>query len=107
MSILSAMFSVRLPITIKKRAKWYIASCLVLDIHSQGETERIAKKNLKEAVGMFISSCFERGTLDDVLKECGFVPYTESAKLHMPSKDYINIPLPMVIDEEKSRACRV
>ena len=31
-----------------------------------------AKKNIAEALFMFFRSCFERGTLDAVLKQCGF-----------------------------------
>jgi predicted RNase H-like HicB family nuclease len=96
------MFSVKLPIEIVKRKKWYLASCRVLDVHSQGETEYRAKKNLKEALTLFLTSCFERGTLDEVLKECGFTPYTAPEKLHVPKHNYINVSLPMLIDESKS-----
>ena len=32
-------FKMNVPIKIIKRKKWFLASCPVLDIHSQGETE--------------------------------------------------------------------
>ena len=101
------MFYIKLPYVIKKRKKWYLASCSPLDVHSQGETERLAKKNLREAISLFLISCFERGTLDEVLKECGFEAYTEQKKLTVPRQDYISIPLPMLINEEKSCSCHV
>jgi len=41
-------------------------------VHSQGKTEVQAKKNLIEALSLFLESCHERGTLDAMLKECGF-----------------------------------
>ncbi len=48
-----------------------VALCVPLDVMSQGATEQEARKNLTEAVQLFIESCFERGTLEQVLKECG------------------------------------
>jgi len=66
-------FSARLPFVVKKRQKWYLSSCPLLDVHSQGPTREEAIDNLKEALSLFLTSCFERGTLDKVLKQCGFV----------------------------------
>lgn len=65
------IFKVTLPIVFKKRNKGYVSTCPILDVHSQGTTQREAQKNLKEALELFFVSCFERGTLDQVLKECG------------------------------------
>jgi len=61
-------FTASLPIKYTKRKSWILASCPILDMHSQGETEKKAKKNLEEALSLFFVSCFERGTLDVVLK---------------------------------------
>ena len=65
---ISVQFKLQLPVKIKKRAKWFVASCTILDVHSQGETQAKAKKNLVEALSLFLISCFERGTLGTVLK---------------------------------------
>ena len=65
-------FDVKLPIKIEKGEKFYIASCPVLDVISQGKTLKKAKSNLHEALSLFLISCFERGVLDAVLKNCGF-----------------------------------
>lgn len=52
---------------------YYISVCPPLDVYSQGETENIALANLAEALRLFIESCFERGTLEEVLDGRGSV----------------------------------
>lgn len=64
--------SAKLPIQIRKKGKWYISSCASLDVVSQGRTEKKAKENLDEAISLFLMSCIERNTIDEVLRECGF-----------------------------------
>ncbi len=59
----------RLPAKIRKRGRWYVASCLPLDVHSQGRTREEAHQNLADAVLFFVESCIHRGTLGDVLRE--------------------------------------
>lgn len=103
-------FKIKLPVKIRKRKKWLLASCPVLDIHSQGETEEGAKKNLAEAISLFLISCFERGTLDEVLKKCGFKPRYEmpAVKLSpMKSQKFIDVPIPFYINEVGKSECRV
>ena len=50
-----------------------VSCCPALDVYSQGDTKEEALSNLREAVQLFISSCYERGTLADVLKDSGFI----------------------------------
>lgn len=57
---------------VDKEGKHYVSHCPALDVYSQGETEEAARDNLKEAVELFLVTCIEIGTLDSVLKECGF-----------------------------------
>lgn len=103
-------FSVKLPCKFTKRKKWIVASCDILDIHSQGKNEREAKKNLVEATTLFLISCFERGTLDAVLKDCGFVPnkfFSVPLKKHTPSRmNYIDVPVPFHIKKSHAQSCR-
>ena len=68
------LFQVRLPIAITQDGRWHVASSQDLDVHSQGLTVDEAKKNLMEAVQLFIESCYERGVLDNVLQALGFQP---------------------------------
>lgn len=96
-------FYAQLPFRIQKREKWYLASCLILDIHSQGSTPKKAEKNLVEALSLFLVSCFERGVLDQVLKECGF-----KSALHKKLPGYrktVHVPIPLAVDTHEAVKC--
>ena len=86
-------FVMQVPFRIQHDEVGYIACCPPLDVVSQGETEKEAKKNLAEALQLFISSCYKRGTLDAVLKECGFTPTRQDIEDDTPSMD---VPLHLV-----------
>jgi predicted RNA binding protein YcfA (HicA-like mRNA interferase family)/predicted RNase H-like HicB family nuclease len=64
--------SFRLPYVLQPEESWIVASCLVLDVHSQGTTEPEAVANLREAIQVFLETCIEMGTLVQVLKDSGF-----------------------------------
>lgn len=104
-------FNARVPIKVTKKRKWYLASCPILDVHSQGETEAKARKNLAEALSLFFISCFERGTLDSVLKECGFKALHPSIppkkKPPIAREDYIKVPIPFLVEQDGRTACHV
>lgn len=76
----SVTFHASLPIKITKKKKYYVSCCHVLDVWSQGETKTKATENLREALQLFLIDCFERGTLDKVLKESGFTTLSSSHK---------------------------
>jgi len=105
------VMEIKLPAKITKKSKWYIASCPLIDISSQGDTEKRAKKNLIEALTLFFISCFERNTLDAVLKECGFKKATiypatpKSPKIK--KEDYVNVPLNLLCSKSKTDQCHV
>ncbi len=107
---ISVQFNATLPIKITKKEKWVLASCPVLDVHSQGETEAKARNNLGEALSLFFASCFERGTLDAVLKRSGFravhTPFPPSERPMVSDKDYINVPIPFLVNETSPNECR-
>ena len=108
--LMSLQFNAHLPVKVTKRKKWLLASCPILDVHSQGETEEKAKKNLSEAISLFFISCFERGTLDAVLKQSGFKAVKPASHPHKPvhkeSEDYINVPIPFVVNRNSHSECR-
>ena len=56
----------------KEKSGMYVSYCPALDLCSQGKTEKEARKNIIEATRLFIESCFEDGTLNEVLHESGF-----------------------------------
>jgi predicted RNase H-like HicB family nuclease len=106
---ISVEFSARLPVTITKKRKWFLAACPILDVHSQGDTEKEAVENLRQALSLFFISCFERGTLDAVLKECG-LEAVQPLSLHQetalqPDKDFIDVPIPFQVRRPSQAAC--
>lgn len=47
---------IRLSCNIKKKGKWFIATCYSLDLVTQGETEAMAHNNLEDAINGFLLS---------------------------------------------------
>jgi len=102
----TATFEISLPVRIKKEGKYFVSCCPPLDLFSQGESKAKAKENIREAVRLFILDCYERGTLDKVLKDSGFVPLKKPILNRPKSKrEEIAVYLPFVIDQE-SVSCR-
>lgn len=95
---------VKLPASVKKAGKYFISCCPILDVCSQGETKKKALKNLGEAVSLFLASCFERSTLDKVLKSCGFISaksFTIKPKPFPSRFESIDVPIPFWIKHKK------
>jgi len=98
---------ISLPIKINKKDKYYISCCPILDVWSQSETQMGAIDNLREALQLFLIDCFERGTLDKVLKDCGFIAMKKplpKRQRFIPSRR-IEVPLPFIIDKHLAQ-CR-
>jgi len=96
-----------LPVVFTPKKEWILATCPVLDLHTQGDTIDEAKANIIEAIRLFIESCIRRGTLDNVLRECGFKVSKKKmqTKVHlsehikkMPGLEYINVPIPLIVN---------
>lgn len=85
--------TIKLPIKLTRKEKWVLASCPALDVFAQGSSEEDAKKNIMEAMNLFLTSCLERGTLEAVLKECGFVPGEPVPMSPEAGEDHVDIPL--------------
>ena len=97
----------RLPARIRKKGKWYVSSCLSLDVHSQGHTRDEARQNLIDALVFFLESCFARGTLEEVLRAAGFAPRTArlSARTRLvKDEESVTVPLPFTIRSRRSSA---
>ena len=83
------------PAEVRQEGACFVAGCQPLDVFSQGETEESALVNLAEALQLFIESCYERGTLEQVLKDCGFRPEGNSASFKESGR-MVRVPLPLV-----------
>lgn len=101
-----AFLQYKLPVSIKKKGNWYVASCSILDVYTQGETERKARSNLVEALRLFLISCIERGTLDAVMKECGFKAIKKITKLPINNR-YVSIAIPLQAKHPRLKECHV
>ena len=44
-----------LPILITKENKWFVASCPILDIATQGKTEKEVKENMSDLITEYLS----------------------------------------------------
>jgi len=62
---------IQFTIQIFKEGRLYVAYAPELDISSCGGTEAKAKKNLLEAVHLFLEEADRMGTLDQILEEAG------------------------------------
>lgn len=90
-------FTVKMPIKIAKKEGIYISCCPALDLYSQGDTITAAKGNLIEAVQLFITSCYERGTLGAVMRDCGFKPSIRTRKVMPTDHRFITVPIPFSV----------
>lgn len=99
-------FEIKLPVKIVKKTGYYIGSCPLLDVFTQGKTKKEAQNNLRDALELFLTSCFERGVLEEVLREAGFSPATEEmvrgTKPSSRSQDLMSVPVPMLYNAAKS-----
>jgi predicted RNase H-like HicB family nuclease len=93
-------FTVSFPIEVKKEARYYLATCPTLDVWAIGSSQDSAVETLKDTLQLFLTHCFDHGTLEIVLKGCGFTSLKKSlrrdAARHLNELD---IPLPFVIDQ--------
>jgi len=98
------MFEFRLPYEMKRRRKWYLAVCPSLDVASQGPTKEKALDNLRDAIRGFLIDCFERGTLEEVLQQAGFVSAAKpSEKPHQPTRvGWLTVPIALLAREHQS-----
>ena len=56
------------PVLIAKEKKWFVASCPLLDIATQGKTEREVKENMAELIGEYLSDPDTvKPSLDDLM----------------------------------------
>ncbi|MDB5903145.1 MAG: hypothetical protein JWM26_2023 [Betaproteobacteria bacterium] len=102
-------FEFDLPASVKKRGKLFIAHCPLIDVTSQGGTKKEALDHLIEAIQLFIESCFERGTLDEVMQACGFEfkpkgPKQRKAPAKSVRTECIRVPLSLLIAKRHAEA---
>jgi predicted RNase H-like HicB family nuclease len=92
---------IKLKIAFYKEGEQFISYCPALDLSTAGDTFEEAKKNFEEAADIFFEETIKRGTLEDVLLECGWEKI-KRPRLHWkpPARRFIT-----EIEEEVSMPC--
>ena len=78
-----------------------------VELQVDSATEAEARKNIEESARLFITSCFERGTLEDVLKECGFRVTSTPLSRKTNDKNFITVPIPFSAKNQCRIQCHV
>jgi predicted RNase H-like HicB family nuclease len=104
------VFNIQLPYAVKRNGVSHVAWCPALDVYSQGPSHRKAVANLADALRLFLMSCYERGTLDQVLRESGFRPAaptrrTSTKRAVSKGFDTLMVPLPFLVDMRRKELC--
>ena len=96
--------NMNVPLKLSREGELFIATCPLLDIVTQGDTEETAKKNLQEALGLFFITCIEMDTFSEVLKQCGFQPInTQNGNQAATNyQEHIDVPLPFIAGQKLS-----
>lgn len=64
--------NVKVPVSILKEGKVYVAYSPVLDLSTSGKTFSQVRRRFSEAVQVFIEEIAEAGTIDEVLTDLGW-----------------------------------
>ncbi len=91
----SVTFMMKVPAAVRQEGDVYYSSCPVFDVHSQGKTKQEALDHLVEALQVFVETCYEQGTLHQVLKEQGFMPGHED-EVEEQAGCTINVPFALI-----------
>lgn len=94
----------RLPADVRKKGKIFVSQCPLLDVFSQGDTRGEALENLNEAVKLFLQSCLERGTLEQVLRESGFQSAADTASLPRGKREHVTVPISLIASRANAEA---
>ena len=64
---------IQLPVVITKQGSRFVAYTPALDISTSGKSKRDVQKKFGELVNIFFEEIIQAGTIDDVLRELGWV----------------------------------
>ncbi len=67
------MAILKIPYIVRKESKGYVTECVDLNIVSQGDTLREARKNIREAISLHFKTAQKLGFLDRELEKLGVI----------------------------------
>ena len=103
--MLEVAFTLHIPVEVKRKGSIFVSHTPALDVYSQGPTKKKALDNLVEAVQLFLMSCFERGTLVQVLRDCGFRPSDSVSEIPANRRDTVAVQLPFHVGARSDERC--
>ena len=71
---MSSETQIETTVQVWQEGKQFVAHAMPLDVMSCGPTPERASQALKEAVGLYLVTAAEAGTLVEVLEEAGYEP---------------------------------
>ena len=87
--------SFKLPVTITKQNRRFVAYSPVLDVSTSGKSERDVQQKFAELANVFLEEIIEAGTADDVLKELGWTKVQKGwSPPRLVSSETIGIKIP-------------
>lgn len=90
----SVTINIKVPVDIYRDGAVHVANCRRFGVVTQGCSIEEAKSNLVEALTLFLETCFEMGTLEEVLKESGFKRAGGDDRDPDPCKNHLEVSLP-------------
>lgn len=66
------MLKVKIPVSIMKEDKKFVAYSPALDLSTSGESYKEVKKRFGEIVNIFFEELIKKGTLEEVLRDLGW-----------------------------------
>jgi len=88
----------RLPFRLEREGDVIVSICDVLDVRSQGQSESEASAMLVEALQLFLETCIEEGTVEQVLRESGFRPALDDPN-EDDGQDYLDVPVSLLLSQ--------
>ena len=79
------------PYIVKREKDVYVVECIDLNIVSHGNTLRVARKNIREAILLHFKSAFELDILNDELDKLGVVK--KKSKMEIIPRDLESTPI--------------
>jgi predicted RNase H-like HicB family nuclease len=97
--------NIKVPVDIYRDGPLFLARCARFGVVTQGTTFEEAKDNILEAVSLFVETCLEMGTLEQVLKDSGFELVSNSDDLQDNCPNHIELSFPFLA-KNHMRECR-
>lgn len=80
---------VNLTVNVFQDGNQWVAYNPSLDLSTCGDTIKEAQRNFAEAVNLFLEECRRKGTLEVVLKSCGWVRTARPTPHYEPPQSYM------------------